>query len=260
MEGAGEMRGEDMKPIIGLTCSLGAQKNDWVGRAGLTWDFAKREYHRRIEEHGGIPVLLPSVHRGETVAELCALVDGVLLTGGEDIDPSYYGEENAHGRSQSHPERDRFETTLLRCAERRALPVLGICRGMQVLNVHFGGSLYQDLSERPGTGAHHSPEEGVYLPHAVRIAPGSRLATLVGPEPRTVNSRHHQIVKRLAPGFAATAFAEDGVIEAIERADGESFLMGVQWHPELMPEDGATAALFAGFIAAAAARVRDRLR
>jgi putative glutamine amidotransferase len=249
-----------MKPVIGLTCSLGAKKEEWVGRTGLTWDFTKREYHRRVEEHGGIPVLLPAVRDEETVAGLCAIVDGILLTGGEDIEPSYYGEENAHGRSLCHPERDRFETTLLRCAQGYGLPVLGICRGMQVLNVHFGGSLYQDLSERPGTGEHLSPEEGVYLPHEVRIAPGSRLAALLGSEPRTVNSRHHQIVKHLAPGFAAAAFAADGVIEAIERAEGDSFLMGVQWHPELMPGDSATAALFSGFVAAAAARARNRVK
>jgi len=241
-----------MKPIIGISCSLGARKEEWIGRPGLTYDYVKREYHRRVEEHGGIPLLLPVVRGEETARGMAACMDGLLLTGGEDVDPARYNAENCWPGSIIHPERDRFEWLLLQLADERRLPVLGICRGVQVMNAFYGGTLYQDLSLRPGTGTHRSPEPDVYLPHTVRVREGSRLIQMTQRPDVEVNSRHHQTVSRVAPGFSATAFADDGVIEAIEGSDGSLYRMGVQWHPELMPEAPATAALFKDLIRSAA--------
>jgi putative glutamine amidotransferase len=239
-----------VKPIIGISCSLGTTKADRLGEESCTYDYALRSYHRRIEEHGGVPILLPVVQGDETTLRLATSLDGLLLTGGDDMDPACYGEENRCDTSIIHPDRDRFELALLRFARERRLPVLGICRGFQVMNVHFGGSLYQDLSLRPGTGAHKSDESNVYLPHPVRIAEGTRLHSLAGRGVIEVNSRHHQIVNRLAPGLIPAAVAEDGVIEAFESPEEPRFLLGVQWHPERMPEAPSSAAIFREFIRA----------
>jgi len=243
-----------MRPRIGISCSLGARKDEGVGRAGPTWDYVKREYYLRVEEHGGIPILLPTVRQEETLREYIRLIDGLLLTGGEDVDPSQYGEKNQSGKSEFHPERDFAEVTVLREAHAREVPVLGICRGIQLMNVCFGGSLHQDLTFRPGTQAHISSEPDVDITHPIRLKTGTRLYRLLGREEHEVNSRHHQLLNRLAVGFTISAAAPDGVVEAIERVDRVEYLVGVQWHPERMPGDPATAAVFRDFLEAAAAR------
>lgn len=237
-----------MKPIIGISCSLGARQQEWIGQPGVTYDYVKREYHRRVEEHGGVPLLLPVVREEATAQAMAARIDGLLLTGGEDVDPARYNEDNCWPASVIHPERDRFEWFLLQLADERRLPVLGICRGVQVMNAYYGGTLYQDLSLRPGTGAHRSPEPAVYLPHIVRVREESRLIQMTQRTEVQVNSRHHQMVKGIAPGFEAAACADDGVVEAIEGKDRSLYRMGVQWHPELMPEAPLTALLFKDFL------------
>ncbi len=240
------------KPVIGITCSR--KIDDAACDDGRSFDYAKREYYRQIEVHGGIPFLLPNVEREETLAEFLSRIDGLLLTGGDDIDPSWYDEANQFGKSVIDPKRDRVEILLTRQARESGLPILGICRGIQLMNVAFGGSLYQDTSLRSGTGAHQVEEPYVYLEHPVSISRDSRMFGLAGAGTAQVNSRHHQILNRIAPGFTATAFAPDGVVEAIENLLGGCYLVGVQWHPEMSPTHGLSIAVFQDFLRAAAGR------
>ena len=166
---------------------------------------------------GNTPLVLPATTNRAVAARMLASVDVLLLCGGEDVAPRRY---------KAKPRRDAWEFLLLDEAVKRRLPVLGICRGCQLINVYFGGTLWQDLpSERPGEIAHRSPDL-----HDIRLVPGSRLARVLGVEGMQVNSSHHQAVKDVAPGFRAVAFAPDGVVEAIE---GETLpVVGVQFHPE----------------------------
>lgn len=195
--------------------------------------------------------------------------DGLVLSGGFDIDPRLFGEEPVPGLGRLEPDRDVWEVALVRAALRRDLPLLAICRGMQLLNVAVGGTVYQDLaSQRPGSGKHFQDAPAWWPTHSVRIEPGSFLAAVLGcdgahgEEVRgvpgagvppagsagftlAVNSFHHQAVREPAPGLRAVAVAPDGVVEAVE-SPGHRFVVGVQWHPELMEEGR----LFACFVAA----------
>jgi len=162
------------------------------------------------------------------------IINGLILTGGADIHPSFYGESVLDRCGEIDEERDRFEVDLVHAARRRDLPVLGICRGLQVLNVALGGSLYQDLSYRHQTDLlHQSPRERRREPaHQVAITEGSRLAEILGVHELRVTSTHHQVIRNLAPGLTVNAVAPDGVIEGVEGAG--RFLLAVHWHPERM--------------------------
>lgn len=182
-------------------------------------------------------------------------VDALVLTGGGDVDPGHYGEDPHHTHSPAEPGRDRFEIALARVALERGLPLLAICRGVQVLNVAAGGSLVQDIaSEVPGAVDHDVATTPSAIAHEVWVSAGSTLASLMADrlegDALLVNSRHHQAVKALAPGFVATATAPDGVVEAIEHP-GLPFCLGVQWHPENFWRTGEFHALFDALIAAA---------
>jgi putative glutamine amidotransferase len=190
----------------------------------------------------------------DPAAELAG-VDALVLTGGGDVDPAHYGEPAHPTHSPAEPGRDAFEIALAREALQRGLPLLAICRGVQVLNVAGGGSLVQDIaSEVPGAVDHQVTTTPSTIAHEVWVTPGSALATVMADrlegETLLVNSRHHQAVRALAPGFVATATAPDGVVEAIERPD-LPFCLGVQWHPENFWRTGEFHALFDALIAAA---------
>lgn len=181
---------------------------------------------------------------------------GLLLTGGGDVDPRLYGEEVDAPFEPAEPGRDAFEIELVTRAIERGVPVLGICRGLQVLNVACGGTLVQHIPDGvPRALPHHDASAPDAIAHLVRVAPDSRLAAILGPPPGgeglagawPVNSRHHQAAKHVAPGFVATATADDGVIEAIERPNS-TFCIGVQWHPENFWRAGTFDGLFAGFV------------
>ena len=175
---------------------------------------------------GNTPLVLPAETNREVVARMLASVDVLLLCGGEDVDPSRYKTKPSPRLGEVNLRRDAWEWLLLDEAVKRRLPVIGICRGCQLINVYFGGTLWQDLpSERPGEVKHR----GTHL-HGVRIEGGSRLARSLGCEEMQVNTSHHQAVRDLAPGFRAVAFAPDGVVEAIE-SDALP-VVGVQFHPE----------------------------
>jgi len=219
--------------IVGLTtCSRIADYEESIGRAGAT-----------------VRALNPAV--GDPVAALEG-VDALVLTGGGDVDPRFYGEKQHPTFSAAEPGRDEFELALARIAIERGLPVLAICRGVQVLNVAAGGSLVQDIeSEVPGALVHRVDTTPSTIAHEVWVASGSKLAAMLAErieeDALLVNSRHHQAVKRLAPGFIAAATAPDGVIEAIERSD-LPFCVGVQWHPENFWRTGEFRALFEGLL------------
>jgi len=181
----------------------------------------------------------------------------VFLPGGADIDPFTYGAAPHPLCDKTDRERDRVEVSLAKWALAEEKPVLGVCRGMQLINVAAGGTLYQDLAEEfpgaikhdyfPFAGAHHTRD---YLAHEVNIAEGTRLAELIGAGPQRVNSMHHQGVKQLGQGLVSTAEAPDGLIEALEGAD-DSYLVAVQWHPEALTDnDARTRHLFSDFIEA----------
>lgn len=230
------------QPLIGISCSVFA--NDAGQPAGdrLVWAYA-----RAVAAAGGVPVLLPNL--AVDLEALMQRLDGLLLAGGEDICPERYGEGERHPKVVVTPARDDLEIPLARLAVERGLPVLGICRGIQLLNVALGGTLYQDLpDQRPSAVAHRQADARHLGTHAFVPEADSRLAALIGPEPLRVNTFHHQAVREVAPGLVVCARAEDGLIEALETADGR--VVAVQYHPEDMaPVCPRSAALFAGFIA-----------
>jgi len=202
-------------------------------------------YVRSLINAGLTPLLVPPLIDVDKAGDALAGAAGLVLTGGEDIHPASYGEAPHARLEETDQSRDAVELALYRAARERQLPVLAICRGIQLVNVAMGGTLYQDLpSEHPSTVDHIDPKGR----HALRVESGSSLAQAVG-SPSSVNSRHHQAVKRLGEGLRAVAWAEDGVIEGAELANGDrSWLLAVQWHPE----DDVEAGLFAAFARAVA--------
>lgn len=222
---------------------------------GVGWP--KAEYLGALRRAGGeIRELRPE----DRLPEALDSCDGVLLTGGADVDPREYGNEARHSTVTTvDPARDRYELELTRLVLAREVPLLAICRGVQVLNVAAGGTLVQDLpSMRPSPVAHKPGGDPTALAHPISVVPDSRLHSLLATRLRTdgtvdVNSRHHQAVRDLAPGFVATATAPDEVIEAMERP-GAAFCLGVQWHPENFWETGEFNALFDALIEASARR------
>lgn len=237
-----------------------------------TWDGADRTgvnaaYIRALRAAGGVPLVLsPLIGTSVAVSALTG-IDGLLLTGGEDIDPSWYGAEPSPHLSAPSRDRDLFELALFAVARQQQLPVLGICRGIQLLNVALGGTLYQDLpSERPGAVEHRPDSPRDFRSHRVRLQPESRVAAALGTTSLTVNSSHHQAIKDLAPGLLATGWTDDELIEAIETPSNAPWLLAVQWHPEEMhadpkaPELGLFAALVRAAGTARQRSVGERLK
>ena len=224
-------------PVIGLSAySESAQWAVWHAPAVLL----PAAYVQQVAAAGAIPVLLPPL---PGVAEAVSRLDGLILTGGGDIGPSRYG-ESPHPRTTRVSEpRDAAELELLGAALRTGLPVLGICRGMQLLNVAHGGTLRQHLPEEAG----HAPAPGTYGSHPVRLAPGTRLASILGDDGEVdVPTAHHQAIETLGDGLVPTAWAQDGVIEAMELGTGDGpFVVAVQWHPEVSTDPRLIAALVA---------------
>jgi putative glutamine amidotransferase len=225
----------DARPLIAVTTSELRRPEDVTARP--QGEPPKLEvalatlYPEAIERAGGIPVIVPLL-RPEAIGSLLDRVDGVCLPGGPDLQPSVYGEEPHPQLGPTEPRVDAVELALVRAADRRNLPILGICRGMQLLNVVRGGTLHQHLPDVVGDQLQHrQPEHGSVTTHHVETAPHSRLrATLGGPK-LEVNSFHHQAVRTLGDDLTATAWAEDGTIEAIEDP-GQRLVLGVQWHAE----------------------------
>ncbi|MDQ0190068.1 gamma-glutamyl-gamma-aminobutyrate hydrolase family protein [Alicyclobacillus cycloheptanicus] len=254
-----------MKPLIGLTSYR--HKFAW-NKPGpdLQGAVLADDYTQAIEEAGGIPLVIPYLETEEAVRHVVERLDGLILTGGNDIDPSIFGEEPHKGLGEVCPERDWLEVTLVRYARQFGKPLLGICRGMQVINAALGGTLYQDLArEWAGSIQHSQRAARHHLSHKVHIKPGSQLFHLLGAaETLRTNSFHHQAVRDVAPGLVAVAWDDEGLVEAVEAEEGWSpgasgsadalgsaggsgtpgvpggpgtprrgtFLVAVQWHPE----------------------------
>jgi putative glutamine amidotransferase len=190
-------------------------------------------YVRAVLRAGGLPLVLSPFIGGEHTPTLLDLLDGLLLTGGEDVDPTHYGQEPIPELGPVDPRRDALELSLFRAAWTRGLPVLAICRGIQVVNVALGGTLWQDIPrQRPGALPHAQTTGRDGRTHPVDLVPGSLLARALAATRIEVNSFHHQSVRDLAPGLVVTGTSPDGEIEGVESPAGGSWLLAVQWHPE----------------------------
>ena len=244
-------------PLIGVTTSE-------VRRAERTAPLPEGEppqhelalgmpYVRALERAGAVPVVLPPV-ASTLIPALVGALDGVCLSGGPDLDPAAYGAERDPHLGPVEPSLDAFELEVARCADAAGLPILGICRGAQALNVARGGSLLQHLPDVDGSVGHRQTDPGWVTTHHVEILPQSRLAAVLGATAQQVNSFHHQAVERVGAGLQAVAWAPDGMVEAIE-GDGERLVLGVQWHAEALDRDGASHAdLFRALVAAGRVR------
>jgi putative glutamine amidotransferase len=226
-----------LAPIIGITGTLKEDVDTVAERPLGKFVRTDLDYVEGVAEAGGAPVVLPPVGDERAAGALVQSLDGLLLSGGSDLDPGYYGEEPTPELGVTLPERDAFEMALVGLALRRGSPVFGICRGMQVLNVALGGTLYQDLpSQWDGNVLKHRQAIHKWQPtHEVEVREGSYIAEVMGREVVKVNSYHHQGIKDLAEGLVATGRSTDGVVEAVEAKEfSERWLLGVQWHAEAM--------------------------
>jgi putative glutamine amidotransferase len=208
-----------------------------------SWDGADRTgvnaaYVQALLAAGGVPLILSPLMGPSLATGALDGIDGLILTGGEDVDPAWYGEEPSLLLSPPSRDRDIFELALFAVARQRGLPILGICRGIQLINVGMGGTLFQDLpTERPGAVDHRPNGPRNLRSHRVILEPGTRAAEALGGLSIQANSSHHQAIKDLAPGLIATGWSEDKLIEAAETAADDTWLLAVQWHPEEMHRD-----------------------
>jgi putative glutamine amidotransferase len=225
-----------MNPVIGVTPDFNAGDRKDMGGREPTY-FLRARYIRAIEELGGIPLILPLVAEHSARRRLLDKVDGLLMTGsGPDLPPSLYGERQRYKFPLVSERRADFELELVRQARMRDLPLLGICGGMQAINVACGGSLFQDIpAQVPNAMDHRQKRKAIHVSHPVTVAPKSLLNKVVARGKLMVNSSHHQSVKTVAPSLIASAVAPDGIIEAIE-SPGHRFLLAIQWHPEFLFE------------------------
>jgi putative glutamine amidotransferase len=209
-----------MKPLVGITSDYQPDKANY---------FLTEAYVQAIASCGGIPVILPPIEDGSPQTVLAPL-DALVISGGDfDLDPELYGESRHPRLGSLNPRRTNYELQLLQAALARDLPLLGICGGLQLLNVAFGGSLYQHLPAQLGSQIEHEQDD--VLAHAVSIEPQSILYSILQTPRVMVNSTHHQAINRLGRGLKPVAWAPDGVIEAVEEPN-HHFVLGVQWHPE----------------------------
>lgn len=239
------------KPLIGLTCTI--RYEDGAVLYGLY-----ASYIKALETAGGLPVLIAHNLEQDTLRAIYERVDGVLLTGGGDVDPTEYGVPNDMPLRSINADRDLTEMTVTNWAAQDDKPLLGICRGVQVMNVALGGTLYRDLASEFGGSVDHdlgSKQARHYEGHAVSVTPDSKLAGLLGTTTPAVNSMHHQAIRELGKGLTSVATAPDGIVEGVE-IPGARFFVGVQWHPEeLFTYSEPMKRLFEGFVRQAASPV-----
>ncbi len=236
-----------------------------IGITGTTRHYEKADrstvnaaYVRSVIGAGGIPLILPPLLGAAYAAETLEVLDGLVLSGGEDVDPVHYG-QTPHSTVMDNidPLRDAQELALFRLAQAQNVPVLAICRGIQLVNVALGGSLWQDLpSDKPAGLPHSQPDGRTDRTHVVDVTPGSRLEQALGATRIKVNTFHHQSIRELAPGLLVTARAPDGEIEGVESPHGAPWLLAVQWHPEEFHAQNAAPdhGLFAALVRVSAAR------
>ncbi|SMB89649.1 putative glutamine amidotransferase [Desulfonispora thiosulfatigenes DSM 11270] len=210
-----------MRPIIGITAGFKNQENKF---------YLSEYYINAIEHAGGTPIILPAVMTG-LIPQIYDMVDGIIFSGGSDVDPSFFGQNPLRGLGEITPNRDQFELFLAKKAIGGNKPVLGICRGMQVISIAAGGTIYQDISEI--TRQEHRQKAPKWYPyHEIKIEQESKVYGIIGRNRIKVNSFHHQAVKEPGSLLKASAWAEDGLIEAVESISEDGNIIGVQWHPE----------------------------
>lgn len=229
-------------PVIGITCGEDSQADQLI---------LKNYYVKAVEAAGGCPVLVPVVFKEDIRGRYRDLIDGLILSGGVDVDPEFFGEEPEPGLGEITPNRDMFEIALVKELFPLEKPIMAICRGTQLLNIALGGSIYQDIHAYYKKCLKHMQQAPKWYPtHWVDILTGAKLGKILDRSRLRVNSFHHQAIKLPAPGFNVAALATDGIIEAIEAPD-HPFALGVQWHPECSWEtDRASFQLFQAFIEA----------
>lgn len=239
---------KESKPVIGISCSY------------LDSDYSsvRKTYTGSVIKAGGLPILIPITEDKEVLAGILSHIDALILTGGEDVHPHYYNEEPVEELGEVNDTRDVYDLALIQLAADRGLPLFGICRGEQLINVAFGGSLYQDIpTQHNDTSVNHNQQYPSSKPtHYITLLPESLIAAVTGEVELITNTHHHQAVKQVAPGFRITAWACDSIPEAIEATDGR-LIWGVQFHPEAQTMAGDTImSRFFSFIVEEAARYR----
>ncbi|GIM27407.1 gamma-glutamyl-gamma-aminobutyrate hydrolase [Clostridium polyendosporum] len=219
------------KPLIGILGNLLLVENGVF--AGMERSYVNNDYIESVKNAGGVPIIIPPLECIDVIKAQINILDGVIISGGYDINPLFYGDEPREKLGHVHPLVDEFTVKAIKVAVQLGKPILGICKGIQILNVAFGGTLYQDISYMPGAFVKHSQNvERHAATHSIEVEKGSKLYQITQGDIQ-VNSFHHEVLKDVAQGFKVTARAKDGVVEAIEK-EGEIFVMGVQWHPEMM--------------------------
>jgi putative glutamine amidotransferase len=238
------------KPLIGIASDVTTATAAERGRA-----FVYTTYVEAVRRAGAVPVLIPP--QPENAPSIVEELDGLVLAGGEDCDPSIYGEERHPTTETMDPRRQSNDLTLARVARERGIPTLGICLGVQVMNVAAGGTLIQDINSAMETEIEHASEPSDRGRHGVIIEQGTRLSQILGDRELDVNSSHHQAIRDLGDGLRVTAHAPDGVIEGLEDPR-HPFYVGVQWHPEDMPGERSAEVLFGAFVDAARKHATER--
>jgi len=222
------------RPMIGISGSMIIDQGGMF--PGYERVYVNNDYVQSVAMAGGTPFVIPIVYDENIIRSQVECIDALILSGGHDVNPLLYGEEPMQKLGDIFPKRDTFDAILLKIAMELNKPILGICRGEQILNVVNGGSLYQDLSYIDGCNIKHNQGSLPSAPtHTVKILEGTKLYDIIGGKVMT-NSFHHLAIKEVAPGFRIAAISKDGVIEAIEK-EGKEFILGVQWHPEMMTKD-----------------------
>ena len=233
------------KPVILLTPYFNTKTDE---------PYMRPAFLKAVRNAGGIPVILSLDLTEEDLTQLLELADGILFTGGPDVHPFFFGEETQAHSGNVCLRRDRMELKLLKLAMSLQKPVLGVCRGIQLINIGLGGDIYQDIpSQYPQDFpiAHSQPFYYDIPSHKVHVVPETLLAKIAGTDTLNVNSMHHQAVRKTAPGLIASGYSSDGLVECVEKSD-YPFLIGVQWHPEyLWEQDPAMERLFSMFVDAA---------
>ena len=239
-------------PLIGITADLSGVPANGTNPAQELTLFLPQRYCRTIQEVGGIPLILPPIASQSGLHRILQCLDGVLISGGNfDIHPSYYGEKPIRALGVIKKERTAFELELVDLALSQNLPLLGICGGAQAINVALGGSLYQDIATQlPNAAEHELGAKRDKGGHPVLIHSGTHLRQIVQRQTMEVNTTHHQAVRKVGKGLVVNATAEDGLIEGLESSN-HSFVLGVQWHPEILaPKDPCQRRIFSSFISA----------